>query len=317
MSRLSRAIQGTLADPNPPGQRLDSASRKRAAAAADGGTLRVSPDPADAFAPRRLAHLDSYSTSSPLETRDIPAPARPRGPRLTPRPPPPGPVIRQVLCDGNFLHAVSQMKLGDPKDVLAKYLGSPPKLFTTRCVQHELRGMGHEFKEASLAARRLAEVEGGPDPPAKAFDSVLAAVEGDNAERFLVCTQDEKLRVALREASPYVPVIFCHTSGLQMEPPADAEGSGVASQRETGEGLSDRERGALGQEETARDVNRIRTNVRYAKPKARGPNPLSMKKKTKKGGEGGNKPAPKADGGVKKKRKRRGGGGGGSGVGGD
>ena len=238
-------------------------------------------------------------------------------PDSLPAPPPHGPVIRQVLCDGNFLHAMSQMKLGDPKDVLAKYLGSPPKLFTTRCVQHELRGMGHEFKEASLAARRLAEVEGGPDPPAKAFDSVLAAVEGDNAERFLVCTQDEKLRVALREASPYVPVIFCHTSGLQMEPPADAEGSGVASQRETGEGLSDRERGALGQEETARDVNRIRTNVRYAKPKARGPNPLSMKKKTKKGGEGGNKPAPKVDGGVKKKRKRRGGGGGGSGVGGD
>ena len=201
---------------------LASVRRRRRTAA----PCASAPTPPMLSAPRRLAHLDSYSTSSPLETRDIPAPARPRGPRLTPRPPPHGPVIRQVLCDGNFLHAVSRMKLGDPKDVLAKYLGSPPKLFTTRCVQHELRGMGHEFKEASLAARRLAEVEGGPDPPAKAFDSVLAAVEGDNAERFLVCTQDEKLRVALREASPYVPVIFCHTSGLQMEPPADAEGSG-------------------------------------------------------------------------------------------
>ena len=88
--------------PQPPGQRLDSASRKRAAAAADGGTLRVSPDPADAFAPRRLAHLDSYSTSSPLETRDIPAPARPRGPRLTPRPPPrsrhPPGALRRYSC---------------------------------------------------------------------------------------------------------------------------------------------------------------------------------------------------------------------------
>ena len=118
------------------------------------------------------------------------------------------------------------MKLGDPKDVLAKYLGSPPKLFTTRCVQHELRGMGHEFKEASLAARRLARWKADPTPPAKALTPSSPPSRGDNAERFLVCTQDEKLRVALREASPYVPVIFCHTSGLQMEPPADAEGSG-------------------------------------------------------------------------------------------
>ena len=57
-----------------------------------------------------------------------------------------------MLCDGNFLHAVSQMKLGDAKDVVVKYLGSPAKLFTTRCVQHELRGLGAEFKEASFAA---------------------------------------------------------------------------------------------------------------------------------------------------------------------
>ena len=34
------------------------------------------------------------------------------------------------------------------------------------------------------------------------------------------------------------PVVFCHTSGLQMEPPADAEGSGVASQKEHGAGLT-------------------------------------------------------------------------------
>ena len=147
VSRLSRAIQGTLADPNPPGQRLDSASRKRAAAAADGGTLRVSPDPADAFAPRRLAHLDSYSTSSPLETRDIPAPARPRGPRLTPRPTvrhPPG-ALRH-----NFLRDVADS--GDPKDVLAKYLApqnSSPPVRAARAPRH-----GPRVQRSVLAARR-------------------------------------------------------------------------------------------------------------------------------------------------------------------
>jgi len=211
-----------------------------------------------------------------------------------------------VLCDGNFLHAVSQMKLGDAKDVVVKYLGSPAKLFTTRCVQHELRGMGAEFKEASFAARRCEAVAGGPDPPAPAFESVAVAVADGNAERFLVCTQDETLRRTVLRESPMTPVIFCHTSGLQMEPPAEAVGSGVATRREAGEGLSDGERASLGQEESARDVSRVRTNVRYAKPKARGPNPLACKKKKEREPRAGSAPGGAAqDGARKKKRKRK------------
>tara|TARA_B110000977_G_scaffold21696_1_gene25979 strand:+ start:3532 stop:4140 length:609 start_codon:yes stop_codon:yes gene_type:complete len=200
------------------------------------------------------------------------------------------------------------MKLGDAKDVVVKYLGAIAKLFTTRCIQHELKGMSNEFKDASLAARKLDCVLGGPEPPAKAFDSIVAAVEGDNAERFLVCTQDEKLRRTLAKNSPLVPVIFCHTSGLQMEPPADAGGSGVATQLEKMDKMPQNERDVLGQEETARDVNHVRTNVRYAKPKARGPNPLAMKKKTVKDPKvgGGDSNAGSSS---KKKRKRRGGGG--------
>ena len=141
-----------------------------------------------------------------------------------------------MLCDGNFLHAVSQMKLGDAKDVVVKYLGSPAKLFTTRCVQHELRGLGAEFKEASFAARKCEAIDGGPDPPAPAAESVAVAVADGNAERFLVCTQDETLRRRLARESPMTPVLFCHTSGLQMEPPAEAGGSGVATRVESGVG---------------------------------------------------------------------------------
>ena len=135
--------------------------------------------------------------------------------------------------DGNFIHAVMSMKLGDAKDVVVKYLGAPSKLFTTRCVKEELRLMGKDLKEASFYARKLEEVKDGPDPPAPALDSIVAAVDGGNSERFIVCTQDDKLRKRLLADSPMTPVVFCHTSGLQMEPPADAEGSGVASQRNT------------------------------------------------------------------------------------
>ena len=141
--------------------------------------------------------------------------------------------------DGNFIHAVMSMKLGDAKDVVIKYLGAPSKLFTTRCVKEELKNMGKELKEASFYSRKLYEVKDGPDPPAPAFDSIVAAVENGNSERFIVCTQDDKLRKRLLATSPMTPVVFCHTSGLQMEPPADAEGSGVASQKEHGAGLTE------------------------------------------------------------------------------
>lgn len=51
-----------------------------------------------------------------------------------------------------------------------------------------------------------------------------------------------------------------------------------------------------------RGAKGVRTNVRYKKPKARGPNPLSVKKKI------GKESAPRGEGGgAKKKRKRRGG----------
>ena len=54
----------------------------------------------------------------------------------------------------------------------------------------------------------------------KLCPSIMAAVAHDNQERFIVCTQDEKLRKKLRKTSPFVPVIFCHTSGgaVQVDP---------------------------------------------------------------------------------------------------
>ena len=197
-------------------------------------------------------------------------------------PGPPVPPV-QVLVDGNFIHAVMSMKLGDAKDVVVKYLGAPSKLFTTRCVKEELRQMGKDLKEASLYARKLEEVKDGPDPPAPALDSIVAAVDGGNSERFIVCTQDDKLRKRLLADSPATPVVFCHTSGLQMEPPADAEGSGVASQREHGAGLTEEERNALGQEEVVRGCERGTDERAIQEAEGEGAQPAQREEKNSEG----------------------------------
>ena len=149
-------------------------------------------------------------------------------------------------------------------------------------------------------------MNGGPEPPATAFESIVAAVENDNAERFIVCTQDEALRTRLRKDSPHVPTVFCHTSGLQMEPPVDATASGVASQLEEVEGLPEKERHALKQEE--KGLPQVHTNVRYKRGKAKGPNPLSCKPKKRKQPEPAQQKqqqSEQGDGEPRKKRPRR------------
>ena len=74
---------------------------------------------------------------------------------------------------------------------------------------------------------------------------------------------------------------------------------------ESGAGLGERERASLGQEESARDVARVRTNVRYAKPKARGPNPLACKKKREREPRAGSGRGEGAAGGIAKKKRKR------------
>ena len=151
---------------------------------------------------------------------------------------------------------------------------STTQLFTTRCVQRRARGLGAEFKEAAASGRgdrRRPRPSGAGGGRASPSPSPTAT-----PERFLVCTQDETLRRRLRRESPMTPVLFCHTSGLQMEPPAPGIGPEVPAWRlasNGSEGLGSGESASLGQEESARDV--ARACARTCGPKARGPNPLA------------------------------------------
>lgn len=214
----------------------------------------------------------------------------------------------KVIVDGNFIAACEKLHLGVAKDVIAKYLGSSAKdvkVFTTRCVQDELRKMGPEYKSASAQTKHLHLVGGGPAPgEATAAASIIDACGGENAERFVVCTQDDTLKRKLMEINGAVPIVFAHTSGLQMEPPKDATAGSLASQRERVEGLSAEELEELGLDQAdVMNMYRVRTNVQFKKKKG-GKNPLSCLKKKPKSGTAP-KPAPATATGEKKKRPRR------------
>ena len=224
----------------------------------------------------------------------------------------------KILLDGNFVSACVGRKLDDSAAFhVTKFLSTNPsncKLFTTRAVRKELESLGKEFMEAANQTHKLLLVKENVDDNEghieNVKESILNACKEDNRERFIVCTQDGELKKQLRKQSAKVPIIFCHVSGLQMEPPVDVDSkSGFAGQKEINEGVSEKEMNMLlkdGEETPTRSMYDVKTNVRYKTKKTKGPNPLSnLKKKKKKGGPDGLSAPDVSTGGAKKKRRKR------------
>ena len=223
----------------------------------------------------------------------------------------------KILLDGNFVSACVGRKLDDSAAFhVTKFLSTNPsncKLFTTRAVRKELESLGKEFMEAANQTHKLLLVKENLEDNGhieNVKESILNACKEDNRERFIVCTQDGELKKQLRKQSAKVPIIFCHVSGLQMEPPVDVDSkSGFAGQKEINEGVSEKEMNMLlkdGEEMPTRSMYDVKTNVRYKMKKTKGPNPLSnLKKKKKRGGPDGLSAPDVSTGGAKKKRRKR------------
>ena len=163
----------------------------------------------------------------------------------------------KILLDGNFVSACVGRKLDDSAAFhVTKFLSTNPsncKLFTTRAVRKELESLGKEFMEAANQTHKLLLVKENNNVDdndeghiENVKESILNACKEDNRERFIVCTQDGELKKQLRKQSAKVPIIFCHVSGLQMEPPVDVDSkSGFAGQKEINEGVSEKEMNML------------------------------------------------------------------------
>ena len=168
--------------------------------------------------------------------------------------------------------------------------------------------------ETARVARGRDGLSGGLEPPATAAESIAAAVGHSNAEHFFVGTQDEKLRERLRKAraagraaTPLgclsrcparcpqvqgVPILFVHSTGVGLELPTEEQRHEAVRAREALQAtrahacgpvqenrgvVPAHERHALQLEPGA--ATRVHTNVQFKRNKAKGPNPLSVKKK--------------------------------------
>lgn len=200
---------------------------------------------------------------------------------------------------------------------LANILGATVKIFTTRCVIAELRSLGDSFSGSVNAARNLITARCDHEKRKTAAACITEVIGENNPEHFFVATQDAELRKKFQEI-PGVPVVYALRNALFLERPSAVQHEFAKTAEEGRSHMTEFEYKILkvkknrGDSEEAcgtLDANddnenhqdhkkndkpsRIVMNdkAQFKRKRAKGPNPLSCKKKKTKVNE--NSPAGK------------------------
>jgi len=199
--------------------------------------------------------------------------------------------------------------------LLDNLLGGTCKLFTSRCVSHELKSLGPDFKPATLAARSHALHHCGHERPLEsASECLMEQVGAANASHWVVATQDKALQAKLAKV-PGAPVVFASVNGVHLSEPSDTAKALIASGTAAQQALPLHELNSV----ELHDLHLLRQRdegwKKFRQRKARGPNPLAIKKKKKESSKGVGGKSSSGDG--KKGEAAAAAAGGGSGSGGE
>ncbi|XVF57677.1 hypothetical protein PTKIN_Ptkin07bG0001300 [Pterospermum kingtungense] len=245
----------------------------------------------------------------------------------------------KVLCDGTFIHHLLHNDLTPADEALSNCLSSSVKLFTTSCVLAELKKLGASQSASFQAACKLAIARCDHEKRVGAEACIAEVIGEHNSEHFFVATQDADLRKKLQKV-PNAPLIFGLRNALFLEQPSKFQREFVKSSEEKRLHMTQKESKALEKRTTSVSANAdtedpsdeeglgchnpglqphntrnysgkerdVRDRVRFKRKKAKGPNPLSVKKK--KSRENPNLASGKevngVDGSAQRKRKRSG-----------
>lgn len=216
----------------------------------------------------------------------------------------------KVLCDGTFVHHLIQNNIMPADTALSDLLGAPVKLFTSRCVLTELKRLGQSHSESFEAASSLFIARCDHEKRKTAEDCILEIIGNDNHDHFFVATQDSNMREKFREV-PGVPAIYGLRNALYLSKLSEIQINFAKSTEEERSRISQPEylmlkaskKGTLASEKpvdlpdgdgndgdqifgmnmakasSGRKRTGVTGGVQFKRKKAKGPNPLSCKKK--------------------------------------
>ncbi|KAF1795764.1 PIN domain-like [Phytophthora cactorum] len=190
----------------------------------------------------------------------------------------------KVLLDGNFIAMCLQMKV-DVHERVPKYLQVKQhecEFYVPRAALDELKTLGETTKEAYELAKsfKVAEVyDQSQDEKQETVDvskSIQRIIGERNDRKFVVCTQEVELRKALRLV-PGVPLLYLNRSVLVFEEISRATLAIVRQEEKANMAKLD-----VNEKRKLEQMQEGEKQQRLKKKRAKGPNPLSAKKSTKK-----------------------------------
>lgn len=214
----------------------------------------------------------------------------------------------QVLVDSDAILEAQKTKF-DLNKGIARTVQMETKLFITQCCINHLYNSGNQ--EAIDIAKTMEKRRCHHDETKTSDDCIssITNVDGENKFRYVVVTQNAKLRRDLRQI-PAVPLIYMNRSVMIMEPMSIATSRVVRAveRRKLTGGLNDARSAGLRDEDKKTEEENENSEKRPERKRKRGPkgpNPLSMKKKKKKVADVDAKKDNSQSEGAKKTRKRR------------
>lgn len=163
------------------------------------------------------------------------------------------------------------------ENVINKVCNSKVKVYCTRCVLHELEVLGDDFRLTCNWAKRLNVHKCGHKQVVSAADCLLSQIGKKNEDHWWLATQDRKLRDCLRSI-PCAPCWFFCAYGVELERPSDAALLMAKEQEKEKLKIPKQERGMKALQDLDR-LSRRKEKSLWRRNVAKGPNPLSCKKK--------------------------------------
>ncbi|PXF49811.1 rRNA-processing protein FCF1-like [Gracilariopsis chorda] len=187
----------------------------------------------------------------------------------------------QVLCDADIIHEAMKKDLY-LKQTLPNMLSASAQPVVTSCVISDLRGRGNEYSSAAVFAKRATRLPCNHEGTLPAVDCLLRRLESHADPKVFVAAAN---RAILKQIAsiPGIPLIsIMNQTKLALRPPNKATLDHILlAEKSKTMAISDADKALLARVTEAEKASKpIRTIARRHR-KAKGPNPLSVKKSRK------------------------------------
>lgn len=173
----------------------------------------------------------------------------------------------RILIDGTFAMAALVNKI-NLREQVPKYLSEESIICVTPCVLAELEKLGSQFYGALHICQQF-QVEKCPHKPVRSASDCICrlARRMERKRKYFIATQDSALTNKLRDI-PGVPILFIKYKGILIDRASEATMQAVENSKSDLNEMKALKKEVLGVEEKRKKSKR-----------AKGPNPLSVKKK--------------------------------------